>query len=124
MDAKFWLAVGNYFVVFMVVVIGWWWKRLRNEQKASKDVHVEEMAAVKTTLGAEIEELKAEVKHVEHRLTLAESSIEHLPSRGDLGEVYEQMNLIHGDLKQVIGTQTSMSNSVQMITQHLMGDPK
>lgn len=120
LDAKFWLTAANTLVGMMVMLVGWWWKRLRDAQREIDDKIKKEAEQRE----ADKEALVESVARVEHRLTLAEAAITHMPSRGDIGDIYEEMNKINGDMKELIGGQKAMTNSVQMITQHLMGDNK
>jgi len=120
LDAKFWLSVANYLVVGVVGVVGWWWRKL---SRAQQDIN-DNIAAQNKAHKSSVEAMRKDYDALEHRVLRVESEIQHMPTRVDIGDIYEVTNKIHGDLQKITGSHEALTRQMEMMNQYLMENGK
>lgn len=54
------------------------------------------------------------------RLSRVEEAMANAPNHGHIGEVYERLNAVHGQLQELIGTVGALTRQMQLINEHLL----
>ncbi|PWG62844.1 DUF2730 family protein [Spiribacter halobius] len=86
------------------------------------------IADVDTRASDGIDRVRDRVISVERRVDVAESQLASVPTHHDLGRVYERLNTVSQDMRQMTGEVRSIAHQLSMISEYLLqrsgGDSK
>lgn len=54
------------------------------------------------------------------RLTRVEQDIKSLPNHQDIGQVYDRLNAVHGELQKLTGTVGGLTRQLELVNDHLL----
>ncbi len=101
-DSKFWLDLVQS--VVMAGITLWTWAA--NRRAAQKKEVDEKLASLND------------------RVTVTEQKIESSPDHDDIGEIYERMDDISGELKKLVGKFEGANHTLQLLHEHLLSEKK
>lgn len=91
-------------------------------------VNASAIQAVKHELAERIEDARDRVSSVERRVDVAESQLSNMPTHHDLGRLYQRLNTVAEDTRQMTGEVRSIAHQLSMISEYLLqrsgGDSK
>jgi hypothetical protein len=67
-----------------------------------------------------IEELAVMLQSQERRISVAESRIDAAPTHGDLGQLYERVNLVAQDISKLTAGVAAIEYQVRMVSEYLL----
>jgi len=97
-DSKFWLDLVQS--VGMGGITLWMWAA--NRRAAQK------------------KEVDEKLVSLNNRVTVTEQKIESAPDHDDIGEIYERMDAIGGELKKLVGQFEGVNRTLQLLHEHLL----
>ncbi len=95
---KFWITVGQTFATGVLTI--WLWAVNRRTVRRA--------------------ELDHKMAQLDRRVTIVEQDVRHGPSHGDIKELGQRLEELHGDLKEMHGGLTGIRRAVDLMNQHLL----
>ncbi len=105
----FWLAMAQFFMNCAVALYAW-----NSGRRKATTAHIGKVEA---------EMYKRTNQHAQH-LTLIDTELKHVPTHDDLsamtGKIFEKIDLMRGDLSEVIGGLKASQRQFTLIQEHLL----
>lgn len=104
-------------IFYGIATIGAWLYAWQVQRRSAAKA---EISRIERTFVEKTEEASSRVDRIETRLAVVERDVSTLPDHKELGQLYDRLNSLHGDLQQLTGTVTSLTRQLTLINEHLL----
>lgn len=134
--SKFWLDVLKIIGGSVAFVLTWYvtfYRRRKANHEAivatikdNKESADEAIVHAKENIREKLDGIKSDLASTDQRLAALEKEVAGMPGHKEMGDLYAQVNAVHGDLREVMGKIGGLATSFDTVQKYLLnkGDSK